>query len=938
MLFGATRVWADSGLYLCGKEVPSTSDWYIDIHSDLDNVEMGSGFVSYVASTKTVTFKNAQAFVSGEDRILYNKNVPGLKIVFTGYSAYFLSHYCVFRFDVDTEIIDSTSGGLVLLQANGSGSQCIYCPNETQLIIRDFAKLQMTSQFWRAMETNGTHVTITNSRIYAEGADCAIQNNKGNDNIGWLHLDGCLIRDIWRECNGSVGERYEYGLGYRVHTDKAKSVMIILDEDYLGVRLKGVALTKGWSINTDTNNPSYGIEDCYTYDESTKTLTLKEDIQGRTEFDDDGYARYYYESSGILVEEAIDININGDGHFVSGLSGISFESGHIVSLSNMIIAGNYRHGVIIYSNLDSVIDLTLKDDLIIGGVEDAIFSQDSEAIVRFNPSAGKTVMLVPCDEDFKEATTFTYKPVSGCSIQLVDCIVTTPEGGEIGTNGFEVDGEKVKSKVVITGYEEYDLWVGETQVTSVNASDILGNGQFKYNASAKTLTVTNATLENTTDNRGGIYNYGIDGLTVNFVGTSTFNTQKCAIFSRKDITLSGSGSLRATSNSHCFCFNSTEDITCTISGPQLDLSSSDGSAMYDANLTTTVNAVGIDTRIVMNTTVKLLVWLKAFNLGDGLYVSSLLGIVFSPEMHTFSENGHGLVGYIVIEYEQNRKLGFSINGTEMTTLNINNVPGVESGSAYVSLNSNDEPTLVLNNATLDWNDANAALNLQFGKKLTIKVLGDCVINAPDHTGLDLSGNTTITGGGTLRINSKWAAICNWEDTRFTLQGNTTLIAYSSDSYGYCDEGYDYDQQKSWFIIEDGGLFAAFGKYGPVSFSDDRMIRFDSYTGVRYPIGGQLGNNYVYDADGNEVKNDWAVIGPDTQATDELIDSLTSSSLRGDVNLDKTVDIADAVCVLNAMAGQPVAGDANVNGDTDANGNPVIDIADLVTVLNIMAGR
>jgi hypothetical protein len=66
--------------------------------------------------------------------------------------------------------------------------------------------------------------------------------------------------------------------------------------------------------------------------------------------------------------------------------------------------------------------------------------------------------------------------------------------------------------------------------------------------------------------------------------------------------------------------------------------------------------------------------------------------------------------------------------------------------------------------------------------------------------------------------------------------------------------------------------------------------------------------------------------------------LSASIIRGDVNLDGTVDIADAVSVLNAMAGQTVAGDANVNGDFDANGNPVIDIADLVTVLNIMAGQ
>ena len=53
--------------------------------------------------------------------------------------------------------------------------------------------------------------------------------------------------------------------------------------------------------------------------------------------------------------------------------------------------------------------------------------------------------------------------------------------------------------------------------------------------------------------------------------------------------------------------------------------------------------------------------------------------------------------------------------------------------------------------------------------------------------------------------------------------------------------------------------------------------------------------------------------------------------RGDVNLDGRTDIADAVTVLNAMAGQNVAGDADVNGDQK------VDIADFVTVLNIMAG-
>ena len=59
---------------------------------------------------------------------------------------------------------------------------------------------------------------------------------------------------------------------------------------------------------------------------------------------------------------------------------------------------------------------------------------------------------------------------------------------------------------------------------------------------------------------------------------------------------------------------------------------------------------------------------------------------------------------------------------------------------------------------------------------------------------------------------------------------------------------------------------------------------------------------------------------------------TYKSLTGDTNLDGTVDIADAVSVLNAMAGESVAGNADVNGDGEVN------IADFVTVLNIMAGE
>ena len=78
------KAWADSDLYLFGQEVSSTTDWtYVYGVNNLNNA-MTSGYVSYDASEKTLLFYNTNAIVTGDNRILYNKNVPGLKILFTG--------------------------------------------------------------------------------------------------------------------------------------------------------------------------------------------------------------------------------------------------------------------------------------------------------------------------------------------------------------------------------------------------------------------------------------------------------------------------------------------------------------------------------------------------------------------------------------------------------------------------------------------------------------------------------------------------------------------------------------------------------------------------------------------------------------------------------------------------------------------------------------
>ena len=73
------------------------------------------------------------------------------------------------------------------------------------------------------------------------------------------------------------------------------------------------------------------------------------------------------------------------------------------------------------------------------------------------------------------------------------------------------------------------------------------------------------------------------------------------------------------------------------------------------------------------------------------------------------------------------------------------------------------------------------------------------------------------------------------------------------------------------------------------------------------------------------------------AMPETVGVLTVANyLKGDVNGDGDVDIADAVCIVNHVVGKPtpmfVAAAADVNGDGD------IDIADAVRIVNLVVGK
>ena len=261
------------------------------------------------------------------------------------------------------------------------------------------------------------------------------------------------------------------------------------------------------------------------------------------------------------------------------------------------------------------------------------------------------------------------------------------------------------------------------------------------------------------------------------------------------------------------------------------------------------------------------------------------------EVSFLRKTSKGLVPY-KLHYNVHN-FGFSINGKEMTSLDMYNIPGLVSGDAYIAvpINAPDYPTLVLDNATLEW-DTNAyglSNHDLYQDGLTIKVIGDCTIRVPNAYAafeLDVATATYITGGGTLHILSNLTCIETWVATTLRIQDNTTVIAESTNGRGF------YDGDGVHLTVKDGGVFAAYSRYEPIDLDTNAEVTFGEGIGIRYPEGAYFGEyNYVYYADGTKVQGDWVVIGPDTWATHDAIATGIAKSFPSGEDLGEAYNLA-----------------------------------------------
>ena len=281
---------------------------------------------------------------------------------------------------------------------------------------------------------------------------------------------------------------------------------------------------------------------------------------------------------------------------------------------------------------------------------------------------------------------------------------------------------------------------------------------------------------------------------------------------------------------------------------------------------------------------------------------------------------------VTVNYDV-KNYGVFIDGTELTSLNFYDIPGLKSGTAYLM----DEhegigwsgclPTMVLNNAKTEGEDG---IVNEGCYNFKIIANGNNVVKATDYNAFESSSavRTTISGD-TLQLiatSGTWNGVYK-NDSYITITGGATLIC-KGEGHGFMDDGGALD------INESSTLMAYGSDYPSVELPFPNDLHLGSDVQLRYPEGAYIGNNFhvYYEGTTTDVKQDWVVMGPPWAKIPPYL-----LAPDYDLNNDGKVSTADIQVIINEMK-KP---QASQNMKYDLNNDGKISTADIQVIINEM---
>ena len=709
-------------LTICGRQVSN---------QNANNIlgDTNKSFV-YDASTKTLTVKGDKSVESGN---IINNGIDGLTLNIARDVTFESTGSNLMIYNQgDCSMTVKGDGKLTMSNPNGFAG-CFYVQGDATLTI-DNMEIDGEGQnvFWGDKSTE--KLVLKNSTIHAKctgGGFGAIFELGGGITFDNCHI--ALPLGAYVDMTTFMGIVQSNG-------QIARDVTIEPGE---GVEYYPLLIC-GQYVNANNADDVLG-DGVFSYNAATTTLTISGDC---TTYE--GGHLINSSIDGLVINVATDskLHLSGHNNNIMNLQRNTTIKGD----GKLEMSGEY-HGFYCYASL------TLEDlNLYVDG--DNTCFQDGNLTIR-----NSTVMT----------TTLGNQAFDCHSIVLEDCHITRPDGGYVwGGTIYDSNSEPAWDVYIKPGEDVnpivvYPLDICGKKVTSNNASNILGDGVFSYDAETQTLTVSG----DCTYDDGYIIDSRIEGLVINIATNSTLtseNYNRDVVYLGGNTTLKGDGKLTISSEFGGFVFTSSftlEDINIDINGNSTCFYSSRGQLIIHNS---SVHAQSIER--------------QAFDCSS---------IVLEDCHITLPEDGY-VNGNTIYDSDGNKALevtiepGEDVNPTLLYDLvicgkqvtNKNAADVLRDGAfSYDAENkvltvsgdaSTDEEYVIYNKAT-DGCEGIDGLTIDFQKDVKFTTTGREGTYIPSYGCIRLDANTTLKGEGTLTIESSGFGILAQSST-LTIEGMT----------------------------------------------------------------------------------------------------------------------------------------------------------------------
>ena len=462
----------------------------VSVTSDNAADILGDGLFSYDAETNTLTVKGSKDF---NVNAIVNNNA-GLTIcvandaTLTSSGCTTLLSFCDFTV--------TGPGKLTLKPVNSTEADAVFLYFGTMTLVD--ADVGAFGTLYGITGNNKGELVVRNSWLRASG------DGGGIAYLADFTVEGCRLTTPY---NGRI-----VSSGVLAPEDAYETYAVQAHIDPIRYDL--------WIAGTqaaETNREDILGDGAFSYDPDTKTLTVRGDLS---------------RTGSLIVND-----INGLTIYVAKDAVLDTDDAAITTGKDLRITGPGKLGLLANFGVKAMYDATVT-----------LWNANVSAVGYYPITGGLSGTNKLIIQNSDVVSTGITAAVSGFKggIELIDCTLTKPENGKVGERAIENADGSVATQVTIRKKAEYDLQIGGVKVDEANASDILADGGFSYDAAKNILTVRG----NYTGTGQGIVN-AIPNLTVYVEKDAKLSTGGAALITRENLTITGPGKLTLESSTDC---------------------------------------------------------------------------------------------------------------------------------------------------------------------------------------------------------------------------------------------------------------------------------------------------------------------------------------------------------------------------------------------------